>query len=51
MDLIRGALALAATSLLSACALPPTGAGAEAQVQRTAHGVVHVSAPDLQTLA
>jgi acyl-homoserine-lactone acylase len=51
MDLIRGALALAASGLLGACALSPAGGGAEAQVQRTAHGVVHVSAPDLQTLA
>ena len=41
----------AAMALLGACAVQPDGGSAEAQVQRTAHGVVHVSAPDLQTLA
>lgn len=44
------ALATAA-ALLGACAATPGGGSAEAQVQRTAHGVVHVSAPNLQTLA
>ena len=41
----------AASVLLAGCALQPAGGPAEAQVQRTTHGVVHVTAPDFGTLA
>ncbi len=54
----RGAVsplaALAAAALLTACATPggPTDPAARtAVIQRTAYGVPHISAPDLQTLA
>ena len=45
-----------AAAVLTACALPPasndTGAPARtATLQRTTHGVAHISAPDLETLA
>ena len=43
---------LAAAALLSACASTPTDpASRTASIQRTAHGVAHISAPDAQTLA
>jgi acyl-homoserine-lactone acylase len=51
-------LTLAAAGLLAACTTPGpgagTGTGADARtatVQRTAHGVAHISAPDFETLA
>ena len=45
-----------AVAVLTACALPPASndAGAPARtatLQRTTHGVAHISAPDLETLA
>ena len=40
------------TCLLTGCAMaPPASSGGPALVQRTTHGVVHVSAPDFETLA
>ncbi len=46
------ALAAAAALLLSACATPPSGPAPQAvTIQRTAHGVPHISAPDMHTLA
>ena len=42
----------AAAALLSACASAPTSPDARtATIQRTAHGVAHISAPDAHTLA
>lgn len=47
--------ALAAAALLAACATPPAGGptadARTATIQRTAHGVAHIQAPDLETLA
>lgn len=43
---------LTATLLLAACATPTGGPSSpRATIQRTAHGVAHVSAPDFETLA
>jgi acyl-homoserine-lactone acylase len=43
---------LGLAALLAACATPTAGPDARtATIQRTAHGVPHISAPDLQTLA
>lgn len=45
-------LALAATALLASCAsLPPGTEARTATITRTAHGVPHIVAPDLETLA
>lgn len=45
--------ALAAASLLAACSTLPSDklAPPVATIQRTAHGVAHISAPDMETLA
>ena len=44
--------ALAAGALLAACASAPSGPPSTAvTIQRTAHGVPHISAPDMRTLA
>lgn len=43
--------ALAAACLLSACATAPGSADRSATIQRTTHGIAHISAPDLETLA
>jgi len=44
--------ATAASALLAACASAPSGAPPKAvTIQRTAHGVPHISAPDMHTLA
>lgn len=44
--------ALALATLLAACATPPAGPeGRSATITRTAHGVAHIQAPDLETLA
>ena len=57
-DQHRAAAALAAAVALSlaGCAQTPTAPGASPQartatIQRTAHGVPHIPAPDLETLA
>ena len=42
---------LAGASLLAACATPPAGDAPAATITRTTHGVAHISAPDMQTLA
>lgn len=47
----KTALTLAAAALLGACATAPTPQPRTASIQRTAHGVPHITAPDLQTLA
>ena len=44
-------LALIAAATLAACASTPTGSDRTATVQRTAFGVPHISAPDVETLA
>ena len=45
-------LGLTAATLLAACAsTPPSPDAPTASIQRTAHGVAHISAPDAQTLA
>ncbi len=56
MNRIRPALTalatLAAAALLAACASTPSGPPSTAvTIQRTAHGVPHISAPDMHTLA
>jgi acyl-homoserine-lactone acylase len=43
--------ALAAAALLVGCANTPTGEPRTATIQRTAHGVAHITAPDFETLA
>lgn len=44
--------ALALAAVLTACAsAPPAGGNASALIQRTTHGVAHISAPDYETLA
>lgn len=47
------ALLLAAVGLLAACATPPGAdlAPREARIVRTEHGIPHISAPDLESLA
>ncbi len=45
------ALALVAAAALAACASAPGGSGRTATVRYTAHGVPHIAAPDLETLA
>jgi acyl-homoserine-lactone acylase len=52
MRTTHGLLALAAAAALAACATPgaPPGGGT-ATIQRTAFGVPHISAPDLETLS
>lgn len=51
----RAAAAAGAAALLAACATPsaapPAAPVASATILRTAHGVPHISAPDLETLA
>jgi acyl-homoserine-lactone acylase len=55
--LLLGASALAMITLLAGCAGAPGGPGAAAteprtaSITRTAHGVPHISAPDMETLA
>lgn len=44
-------LALTAAALLAACATPSGPDARSATIQRTAHGVAHISAPDVETLA
>ena len=44
-------LALTAAALLGACATPSGPDARSATIQRTAHGVAHISAPDVETLA
>lgn len=55
MSRCRLALSTLAAAVLAGCASAPPGAGGgggrEAQISRTAHGVVHVNAPDIETLA
>lgn len=47
-----GATVLAALALLGACAAPwPGGASRSVQIQRSAHGIAHIQAPDAQALA
>lgn len=46
----RGLL-LAAAAALAACATTPGGDAPTARIVRTTHGVPHISAPDLETLA
>ena len=48
---VRGALTLAATALLAACASVAPTEPRTATIQRTGNGVAHVSAPDFETLA
>jgi acyl-homoserine-lactone acylase len=45
------AFALASLVLVAACATPGGDAGRTATIQRTAHGVAHITAPDFETLA
>ena len=47
----RGAVAVAALALLAACTTVSAPGPRTATVQRTAHGVPHISAPDFETLA
>lgn len=48
----RGALlALAAAGLAAGCATPGGDAARTATIERTANGVAHISAPDMETLA
>lgn len=52
MNLRRSAACLLLPAILAACATPATGPDARtATIQRTAHGVAHIAAPDLETLA
>ena len=44
-------LALAATLWLAGCAMPIAPESRTATIVRTAHGVPHISAPDIETLA
>lgn len=52
---VRIAALLAASSLLAACTTAPQAptplAARTAQIQRTTHGVAHITAPDFETLA
>ncbi len=48
---LAASLALVAATLLAACATTLDSASRTATIQRTANGVAHISAPDIETMA
>ncbi|VTU26351.1 penicillin acylase family protein [Variovorax sp. PBL-E5] len=45
---VRSATCLAAAALLSACATAPAAGGRGVTIERTAHGIAHITAPDYE---